>query len=279
MIIFSTAFCNIGRSDFGLMARSKAKYIEQFNNFIDDGFMYSLIVYAQKNIIDEMTRSRTYPPNIIFSDISGVDTFLTESYIEKESAIMKNPVYKNKIPEFRSGALEHIYPKYTLLTHSKICFLKHTKKFCPFYTYFAWIDFGYCKKDNICGWPSCTYAPAPKNINLSLLEKKVHIGSIKLLEHYVTETEFLKTNYHTFLAFSFIIHSEIMDDFVEIYKAKLNYWQSISHADDEQNLLYQIFQDRMDLFKVFKISDPWALYKDNLNEGAESPTVFILHNK
>jgi hypothetical protein len=208
----------------------------------------------------------------MFINISGVDTFLKDPYISLEAANMKDPKYRKKLPVVRSEALEHIYPKYTLVTHSKICFLKHTHKILPNFTYYAWIDFGYPIKDNICGWPSCTFPAVPRSINFSLLERKIHIGSKKLLKHHVSEEEFLACNWFTFYAFSFIIHTDIFDEIYELYKAKLEHWQKVCHADDEQNLLYQLYQDRKDLFKIFKIDSVWGFYTENVNMGAH-PTI------
>lgn len=268
MIIFTTAFQNIGRDEWGSFARTFQKYIDHFHNMIDHGFEYTLLVYTHSYVIQEMLKQRSYIPNIMFSDLSGVDTFLKEPYLSLEAQIMTDPEYLKKV--WRIGAIEHTYPKYTLLTHSKICFLKHTRTILPNFTYYAWIDFGYPLKDNICGWPSCPYPAVPKSINFSLLERKFHISSTRVLGRYATEEDFLRCNFFTFNAFSFIIHSDIFNEFFELYTDKLRTWQKRGIADDEQNLLYQLFQDRRDLFKVFKATrSPWGLFPENLNMGAD----------
>jgi hypothetical protein len=84
----------------------------------------------------------------------------------------------------------------------------------------------------------------------------------------------LQTNWDAIYAFSFIIHNDLMDESLSLYKAKLEHWQTIGHADDEQVLMYQLYQDRKDLFKIFKISEPWNLYIENLNSGT---TPSVLH--
>lgn len=275
-MIFTTAFYDIGRSSWGEIARSCDKYIEHFNNMIDDGFEYPLIVYTHPNVIAKMVSTRSYASNIFFADISSVKTFVCEPYLSNETDIMNSSSYKAKIPGFRIGAHEHTYPKYTLLTHSKICFLHHTRTLFPNCTYYAWIDFGYPTKTNICGWPVCPYPAVPKSVNMSLLEKKVHIGSTKIMPHYVSEDEFLAHNWFAFSAFSFIVHTEIFDDFYAAYVQKLEKWQFIGHADDEQNLMYQLYQDNKYMFKVFKFSiSPWGLYKENLN-GDVNSSILVL---
>lgn len=274
MIVFTTAFLDIGRKNWGILSRDTEKYISHFNNMINDGFEYPLIVYSHQHVIKEMIGSRSYPSNIMFVDISGVDTFLKEPYISNETAIINDPVFQTKIPDFRKGAIEHTYPKYTLLTHSKICIVRHTKNLLPNFAYYAWIDFGYPLKTNICGWPPCPYPAVPKNINFSLLERKFHIASFRVFCDRVDEYLFLKHNCSAFYAFSFIVHSMVLETIYEMYVAKLDYWQKNLIADDEQNLLYQLFQDRPELFKIFRMgSSPWGLYRENLNSDAVNPVV------
>lgn len=275
MIIFTTAFYDIGRDDWGAFARSYGKYIEHFNNMINDGFEYPLIVYSHTHVIKEMLSFRSYPPNIMFVDISGVDTFLKEPYLSNETAIMKNPIYQAKIGAFRKTAIEHTYPKYTLLTHSKVCIVRHTKSILPNFTYYAWIDFGYPLKDNICGWPSCPYPAVPRNIDFTLLDRKFHIASYRVFGDKVHENDFLRYNCYTFYGFSFIIHTDIMETIYNLYVDKLETWQKSMLADDEQVLLYQIFQDQPELFKVFHIGKSiWGLYADNLNNGASHTVLY-----
>ena len=270
-MIFTTAYCNIGRDQWGCFARSHSKYIEHFNSMISNGFYYPLVVYTHNYVIQEMIASYNYPPNIFFCDISGVDTFLKEPYLSNEKEIIHSPEFQTKIPDWRKGCIEHSHPKYTLLTHSKLCFLKHTCSLFPFSPYFSWIDFGYPTKSNICGWTACTFNPNPNSINTSLLEQKVHIGSKKILWWKVSEEEMLMCNYHTFYAFSFIIHNDIFDEFYRLYVEKLTQWQIKGHSDDEQALLYQVYQENPSVFKVFKINSVWGLFSENLNTEAQDP--------
>jgi hypothetical protein len=273
-MIFTTAFIDIGRKDWGPFARDFSKYIQHFNNMMDDGFEHPLIVYTHTDVIKSMLMTRSYPSNIHFADISGVDTFLKEPYISKETEIMNSAEFKAKIPPFRKRAIEHNYPHYTLLTHSKICFLRHTRNMFPNQPFYAWIDFGYPVGSNICGWPPCPYPAVPRTINMELLERKVHIASTKVLDHHVSEAEFLSHNHFAFNAFSFIVHNDILELLYFLYKAKLEQWQAMNHADDEQNLMYQLYQDNKDLFKVFQTrKSPWGLFQENLNVGAAAPIV------
>jgi hypothetical protein len=272
MIVFTTAFVNIGRDQWGELARTYQKYIDHFHNMMDHGFEYTLLVYSHGYILQEMLKQRSYKPNIMFIDLSGVDTFLKDPYLALETEIMKDPEYLQKVHPRRRPAMEHSKPTYTLLTHSKMCFLKHTRTILPSFTYYAWIDFGYPLKDNIFNWPCCPYPAVPKSINFSLLERKIHIGTTRIfpLEKHVSEEAFLMCNFFAFNAFTYIIHTDIFDDFFEMYTSKLESWQKRCLADDEQNLMYQLFQDHPDLFKVFKTEkSPWGLFPENLNMGAE----------
>lgn len=282
-IIFTTAYVDIGRGDASAwkdFSRTHEKYIEHFNNMIHDGFEYRLIVYTHTSVIEHMQSTYTYASNIQFVPLDGVDTFLKEPYITRETAIMQDPLYKKNIRPCRSDHISYTQPKYTLLTHSKMCFLRHTRQLYQSYTYYAWIDFGYPKTSNILGWPVCTIPSGPRSIDVSLLEKKIHFGAVKLMRGHVHEYDFLLRNYFTIYAFSFILHTEIFDEVYKLYVDKLHKWQRIGIADDEQNLFYQLFQDRKDLCKMFLIQSVWGLYPEVLNQSARATVEsVVLHPK
>lgn len=265
-ILFTTAFVDIGRKDWSKDSRKNEIYFENFYRMLDEGFEYPLIVYTHTWAIEHMRSTRTFPSNISFVDVDRVDTFLKEPYMSRETAIMKSASYIEKVAEWRRPSPEHTNPKYTLITHSKMSFLRHTRIYNPKCLYYGWIDFG--KHAHVPG--NCV----PRAINFSLLGEYIHCGAVKLVEsdRYVTEEDFLETNQMTIYAFSFIIHNLVFDELYGLYEAKFAAWQRRGIADDEQNLLYQLYQDRKDLFKIFKIKNCDGLYSENLNAGA-TPTL------
>lgn len=268
-IVFTTAFVDIGRSDWPVTSRNTETYFKNFCRMIDDGFEYPLIVYTHTWAADKLRAMRTFPSNIVFVDVDVVDTFLKEPYLSRESEIMRSDAYIQKVVEWRRTAPEHTNPRYTLLTHSKLAFLNNTRMYNPKCMLYAWIDFGY--DTTISG------VFTPRNLNTSLLQdEKIYCGSVKLVEgdRYVTEEDFLESNQMTIYAFSYIIHRRIFDEFYALYEAKLHVWQRRGIADDEQNLLYQLYQDRKDLFTIFKLANVRGFYSENLNAGA---TAVVLH--
>lgn len=272
-ILFTTAFVDIRRTD---THRSNAIYFDNFCRMIEDGFEYPLIVYTHAGVIEQLRSMRSFPPNITFVDVAGVDTFLKEPYIRRETEIMQSKEYMEKVMECRRAAPEHSNPKYTLVTHSKVSFLLHTRERNPCCEYYAWIDFGIDAK--LSGGYAATGFFNPHDIDFSLLEKKIHCASIRIADgHYMTEEDFLKTNMSTIFAFSFIIHADIFDELYGLYEAKLAAWQRRGIADDEQTLLYMLYQDRKDLFKIFKINYCRGLYIENLNKGATPTIVHPVH--
>ena len=113
MIVFTTAFVNIGRDQWGGYSRTYQKYIDHFHNMMDHGFEYTLLVYSHGYVIQEMLKQRSYKPNVMFVDVSGVDTFLKDPYLSLENQIMKDPEYQKKVSPHRQGAIEHTHPEYT----------------------------------------------------------------------------------------------------------------------------------------------------------------------
>ena len=95
---------------------------------------------------------------MIFKDMNDVDTFY-DKYIDIDTEIINSDEYKSKIPSHRKNNPEHCQTGYNLINNSKICFIKHTKKYFSNYKFYSWIDFIYFSNTMFC-WRTIKHYPA-----------------------------------------------------------------------------------------------------------------------
>jgi hypothetical protein len=245
-IIFVTAYKDIRRNEWNLFPRTTDDYIHYFY-ILADSIEYTLVVYIEEPILEKLLNEHTFRDNIIFKNLNDVDTFYNK-FLDKEREIMNSESYKNKIPESRKYYPEHIYPEYTLINHSKINFIRHTKAEMPNYKYYAWIDFGIAQLDN--GSKEANIENMPTDIAIEKLSEN-HI-----LYHCVneppterrTEDEMVASYDVYFLGSYFIVPKLLVENFESIWYSKLMKWQENGICDDDQNLILQIYYDIPQLF-------------------------------
>jgi hypothetical protein len=252
-IIFTTAFKEIDREKWKHYPVSTGRYIDYFIQ-LGKYIKYKLIVYLEEEIKDIILKKTSFNENIIFCELSKVNTFLNE-FLEKDTEIMNSDIYKNKIPEYRNYLPEHLYSEYNLINHSKINFVNKTKELYPDYKYYAWIDFGRMNEsiDNI-----------PKNLDISLIPNN------KITYHYVydppkeriSEENMLLSNNVYLLGSSFIVPNHMVKMFERLWKKKLIQWQKQYITDDDQNLVLQLYFDNPSIFYGIKNGKWYNMYKN-----------------
>ena len=253
-------FKNIGRSSWNNFRRSEQEYLDYFKYLVET-IDYPLVVYVENPILKKLValESVKLRSNIMLVDSSTVKTYL-DTHLESEKQIMNSEAYKQKIPEGRKRAPEHTIPTYTLLNHSKIQFLMHTKKTIPGYDYYAWIDFGFVRNGKL--------ETLPKNIDFAKLGNKIIVNNLySLPKQAISAEEMLSKNETFFAGNSYIVPSSLIEPFQNAYTKKLDEWKAKGIADDDQNLMYQLWVDDKDMFEILHSGhDNWfALYKDYLN--------------
>jgi hypothetical protein len=242
-VIFVTAFKDIGRNNYSHYKRSNDKYFESFFN-IASNIEYTLVVYLEENIKNELLKKYTFKPNIIFVDMDKVDTFY-DKFLEKDKIIIQSEIYKNKIPEDRKFNPEHIYSEYNLINHSKINFVKNCSTIYPNYSFYSWVDFGYISPN------------IPNNLSLTKLPEKVVYAAFKEPTHRINEDDMLRSDEIFIMGSSYIIHKNCIEEFECLYEKKIIEWQEKYVTDDDQNLLLQLYYDNPNIFHLIQ-SDTWA---------------------
>ena len=193
--------------------------------------------------------------NIILVESKNLDTFLNK-YRENEIYMITHPEYKSKIPPHRVYNPEHWCAEYNLINHSKINYVNHAKKIYSDYEYYSWIDFGCIR--NI--------RDIPKQINFNLLDKKIHyLNLTEIPENKIDENEMLKTDIIYIAGSQFVVHRDLVEIFENLYSKKLEEWKRRLICDDDQNMVYQIYIENIELFHLHRGGVWYSLFSKHLN--------------
>jgi len=251
-IIFVTAFKDIGRINWKNYQRGNDEYFNYFYNLAKN-INYTLIVYVETDIKNELKKRYSFNDNIIFKDFNEAEETFFNKYMGAEKTIMSSSIYQSKIPPSRKFKNpEHIYPGYTLINHSKINFLTYTKKSYPNYLFYAWIDFGYLRDIN----------NVPKDIDISKLPKKIIYHVLKTPpKNRISPNEMLASEEVYLTGSSYIVHNSLVEKFELIWEYKILKWQLNYIADDDQNLVLQLYFDNPELFHLIQFEEWFSLYR------------------
>jgi len=239
-LLFVTAFKDIGRAN-----RSNDKYFTWFYNLANN-IAYNLVVFVEANIQCELLQKYTFRSNIYFADLNGAETFY-HKYLLREEEIMQSDVYKNKIIRDRKELIEHTSAKYTMMTHTKVNFVKRSKQLFPSYAFYAWIDFGFVRD----------LVHVPKDINTSLLPHKILFDCLDSVpSDRIDANEMLSRDDIFLIGGAFIVHTSKVELLEYVYEKKIVESQANMISDDDQGLILQVYYDNPHLFH-FTHSKKW----------------------
>jgi len=253
--MFVTAFRDIGRGMWKHYKRPNSEYINYFL-LMAENIKHPLIVYLEKPLLEDLASKLAHKTNIIFKPIDSVKTFY-DTHITKERFIMDSDEYRRHVPERRRINPEHCVPEYTLMMHSKVNFLAAARAeyFCEF-GYFAWIDFGYVRQIETC----------PGLINKTLLGDKIIYRLSNLIPTIrPTPKEMVASDKIYLSGSSFVVPSELVLRFEELWAKKLTEFQVTGVCDDDQNLALQLYYDNPNMFQLCQVDVSFGLYSKYLN--------------
>lgn len=254
MILFVTAYKFIKRDAWDRFRRTNSDYLYDFKKLVEH-IDYPLVVYVEGDVFAEIAKMQLRS-NIILINSSTISTFL-ETHLESERLIMESDDYKCKIPKVRKQFPEHCRPEYTLINHSKIQYISHTKRLFPGYEYYSWLDFGFVRND---------LAVIPRNLNFAKLQPKIIFNTIDTIPLIPIDANKMLSVHEIYIAGSaFIIHTSLIECFEGLYTSKLNEWKLANIADDDQNLTYQLYCENKDLFLLIPTKNWRSLFKEWLN--------------
>lgn len=251
-IIFVTAYKDIGRSSWKSFSRSTQEYLQLFINLalhID----YNLVVFVEDHIYDLLLRELKRSNVKIFNS-KNINTFM-DKYLETERSIISSSEYQKLIPSHRKLNPEHLFAEYNLVNHDKINYIYECKKLYPDYEYYSWIDFGCIRRlDNL-----------PKDINFSNLSKKITYLSLLRPQGRIDPRKMLSIDDIYIAGSQFVVQTELVNKFQNLYDDKLKELHKIGVSDDDQNVVYQIYTENSDLFDLKEGKDWFSLFRLHLN--------------
>jgi hypothetical protein len=252
-ILFVTAFKDIQREKWSHYSMATNHYLYYFYNLANT-IDYTLVVFVETHVHELIKNSgHIFRDNIVFHPLENVDTFYNR-FLESDTKIINSKQYKMKIPEYRWNLPEHNYSEYNLINHSKINFIRHSRDMFPEYSFYAWIDFGRMNDniDNI-----------PKNLDLS----RLRTDCITYQQIYSppnprkSEEEMLLDNAVYFLGSSFIVPTNMVTLYEDLWRQKLEYWKELGTTDDDQNLALQLYYDDPTLLYGIRDLEWFGLYR------------------
>ena len=146
-ITLITAFYDIGRENYVLYNRSIYTFINSFLNYLN--IDYKMIVFIDDRYIDIILKyyEKSKYKNKTFIPINEewlCKNIPSWSLLDKETEIMNSEYFKTLLKErIEIFIPETIYPKYTLINHSKIDFVCYAINNLNVNDYCVWTDFGY----------------------------------------------------------------------------------------------------------------------------------------
>ena len=249
-ILFVTAYRDIDRKNWANYNRTTDDYLCYFFRLADI-IQYPMMVFLEEPLLEKLAEYK-FSSWIVFERLDKVATFYAE-FLEKDREIMASKISKDKIPDCRKKHPEHLYSEYNLINHSKPCFISAAKTRYPDYTFYSWIDFGFVRD----------IANIPRNLNLCDIPKnKIIYQSIcELIPSQRPDADAMLASYDIYLTgSSFIVGSSLVEQFEEMYKAKIREMQERNITDDDQSFILQIYYDHPELFCVYYHPEWCKLY-------------------
>lgn len=183
-------------------------------------------------------------PYVVFSNKEGIEVFkkyrkdLPTYYIELNIDDFYMQKYKDKMitNDIHCPSIE-----LNLIWNEKIFLLQKAYHLNPFKTdYFFWIDAGICTYRN--------NKPPNKPFNIDKINR-LPIDKIIYSSSHPYNEENVKTNeYYHHISGTYILHKNIIDDFVEIYKQYMDKLIDKNNIWTEQVILTHIYKENKELF-------------------------------
>lgn len=259
-ILFITAFKDIGRSNWPTHKRTNDDYFNYFY-LLANNIHYNLIVYLEENIKQILLKKYKFRDNIIFENMSDINTFYNK-YLNEEMRVISDIRFQSKIPKERFRKHPETWSaKYTLINHSKINFVKHAKNKYSNYQFYSWIDFGYVRE----------ISNVPRNISLDKLPDRIIYQSFgNIPEPRLNAIQMLKIDEAKIAGSAYIIPKLLIDRFEKLYEEKINLWHENYICDDDQSLVLQLYYENKNLFHLISDKNWFSLYNNLININLHS---------
>lgn len=249
-ICYVTAFCDIGRGEWkNKFRRSFSQYLSGFlpifNQIVAYPSQYQLVAFIDNkysNILHTLASEYTNVM-IIPIDQSFLDKRIPAwSRLDRERQIMASAEYQRLVGE-RLVYPEHHNPRYTLINHAKIDFVRYAIACYSPGEFFAWVDFGYCSNpDKIPRYPLDRSKFDQNMVTYTL------INHLDRNDGNIVQT--LQTAPERVGGFFFAGTPSALRQYQQLYHDVHKVFQDNNIADDDQHIVLQCFLTRPDLIRL-----------------------------
>ena len=192
-------------------------------------------------------------PYVIFSNKQGIELIkkyrssYPTYYIELEIKDFYTYKYKDR---FLTDPINCPSVELNLVWNEKIFMVKKAHKLNPFNSeWFKWIDAGICVYRNEYPWQNSF--PNLNKLNKLPKDKFIYSSSQPYNKDLVTVT-----NHYHHISGTYILHKNIINQFVDIYKKYMDKLVDKNNIWTDQVILTHIYKDNPDLF--FKLCDGYG---------------------
>lgn len=256
MISIVTAFYDIGRSDWKAFHRSADTYFSAFERMcqLDN----DIILFTSENFKSRVSNIQKFKKNltVYYIDIFSENTALLERIAEIQTDVT-----------FREGIVdpsspEYWEPRYILINYLKSYFcLEAYKRIPKINNKVAWIDFGYCRKDN--------YIPLSKKWDYDF-EDKIHLFNLLDIDESIDIVHTIKHNKVYIQGCHIVAHKDGWIKLNKLVSEALENLMKNTLIDDDQTLL---------LMAYLNSKEDFALHKANINTKLGWFFIFKHYNK
>lgn len=254
---YVTGFREIGRSSWPTrFARSSETYLEYFKYlllnmsqplivFIDDLYYQTVIDMKRIYSYDEVP--------IHIHPLSSIDTFY-ERYLYKELDIVSSEQYQQNMA-LNDDTPEHMYPSYTLGTHSKVNYIQEAYRLYPQLEMIAWIDFGFVRE--------ARYLPLLDLKDIPIRDRII----VKQLEPFPENIPSAQDVRYDGIVYiptgMYMIPTQLIDSFVQQYESCLQSWYQNHFIDDDQAVFLDLYRAHPSLFHLIPTTEWFQLIHFN----------------
>ena len=254
ILVYITAFLDLGRGEWKDFQRSTSRYTEAFLRFVKRFLELRthevLVVFMDKKLMASVSGLPWYPidKSVLITPIDD-EWMVAHSplwrRLGRERKIMESKEYRELL-KHRLSFPEHNNPKYTLINHAKIDFIHEAMCMMSDHTYFCWVDFGYCHSEQV----------VPKKlVDLERIDKnKVCYTLINQLDNNDRDLYYtLKHAPERIGGFFFIGNRSGLMEYRTLYHLIHGGLQDINIVDDDQHLALRCYFARPDLFALYHL--------------------------
>lgn len=252
-ITFVTAFYDIGRETYGHNSRTVETYISYFKNLVK--IKNKIILFTTESVAKRL-ENECLPENVtviiydFFNEVADINKKIKE--------VQQTETYKNKIREDLRNNIEYVVSEYSLLNCSKSHFLhKAVSERLISTNYVSWIDFGYCRNENV-HYENLNISTDFNSVRTFSLTEIPKVEDLNIEEIFSTNTVFI-------IGGCFILPKLLVKSFHSLLKKRMEDLIDLGLIDDDQTLMLYIYKKHSSVFDNVVLPNSWFSSLDTLN--------------